>query len=145
MPRSRNWTDRKRASARSCAKGSFRTKTVKSGVNLTVCCPRGKWNGRSCKVGMKAVTLRERKGFGAAGDPTDTNLWVLERQMGGKDTAPNQIRPTSVPHMRRCVKAGLVTVDGAQLHLTEKGKAVLALRAGGRKSANDNFGRHRWR
>ena len=55
------------------------------------------------------------------GTPTSLNLWVLARHFGGKPTAPNRIEATSVPHLRRCLKAGLVTVKGPDLVLTPAG------------------------
>ena len=81
--------------------------------------------------------------FGAKGDPTDLNLWVLERLFKGTDTAPNAMTATSKPHIRRCWKAGLLTIDGPQLRLTEKGKAVIGFRASKGGASNDNFGRRR--
>jgi hypothetical protein len=74
----------------------------------------------------EGVPFGGRRSFGAKGDPTDLNLWVLDRIMAGRDEAPNKNEATHMPHLRRCFKAGLLTVDGPTLRLTEKGKAMLA-------------------
>ncbi len=96
----------------------------------------GTWSKGRCRL---------PRGFGAKGDPTDLNLWVLERLFKGRDVAPNALPATSKPHLRRCWKAGLITIDGPQLRLTEKGKAVIGFRASKGGAANDDFGRLRWR
>jgi hypothetical protein len=60
MPVSKKYRHKKLASRASCAAGSFRR--VKSGKALiTVCCPRGKWHGSRCSVGMKAIGLDVKK------------------------------------------------------------------------------------
>lgn len=66
-------------------------------------------------------------GLGAApkGTPTDLNIYVLREVFGGQLEVSNQLKPTNVPHMRRCLEAGLVEVDGKKLLLTAAGQAVL--------------------
>ena len=62
------------------------------------------------------------------GDPTRLNLWVLKDIFQDKDEVPNGVDPTSVPHLRRCMSAGLVEAVGGRggtLRLTEKGKQVI--------------------
>jgi len=56
------------------------------------------------------------------------NLHVLARSfgfVGGPDRIPNAIESASVPHVRRCLRAGLVEVDGAELALTDAGRRTL--------------------
>jgi hypothetical protein len=62
-----------------------------------------------------------------AGTPTDLNLWVLRNLFDGADVAPNKIDLVSVPHVRRCLKAGLITITdaGTTLTLTAAGKVAL--------------------
>lgn len=58
---------------------------------------------------------------------TDTNVWVLARHAGGKREFRNAIEAVSAPHMRRCVKAGLVEiVDRTTLRVTDAGVAAIA-------------------
>ena len=59
------------------------------------------------------------------GTPTSLNLWVLAQHFGGADRAPNRIEAPDVPHLRRCFKAGLCVVEGAELALTDAGRAAL--------------------
>lgn len=63
MPRevTENFIRRRVLAKRGCAKGSFRT--VKRGATrIVVCCPRGKWRGGRCTVGMRAQSiLRKRR------------------------------------------------------------------------------------
>lgn len=61
MPVPKGYKHKKLASAKSCAAGSFR-RVKRGGVLVTVCCPRGKWKGGSCKVGMKAIGIDKRFG-----------------------------------------------------------------------------------
>lgn len=61
MPTPKGYRHKKLGSARACAAGSFRR--VRSGKALvTVCCPRGRWARKRCKVGMKAIGLDVRLG-----------------------------------------------------------------------------------
>lgn len=53
---------------------------------------------------------------------TDLNKSSLFEHMQGSDRASNQVPPTSAPHIRRAMKAGLVKVEGKELVLTEEGK-----------------------
>jgi len=56
------------------------------------------------------------------GQPTRTNLYALARLFAGVDEVPNQIDQSSVPHIRRCLAAGLVeVVDRKTLRLTPTG------------------------
>jgi len=64
----------------------------------------------------------------AKGTPTNLNLWVLKKFFAGADVAANRIDSVSVASMRRCLKAGLVTVTdgGKTLTLTDAGRAAIA-------------------
>ncbi len=59
---------------------------------------------------------------------TALNVSVLRDHMAGNEVAANRIESVHVSHMRRCLRAGLVTVsdDRATLALTEAGKLALA-------------------
>lgn len=60
---------------------------------------------------------------------TPLNVWVLGRIANGRREFPNRIESVSAPHMRRCMKAGLVMVspdDPTRLRLTEAGYVTLA-------------------
>lgn len=46
---------------RACARGSFRTKKLSARTRLIVCCPRGKWSRKHCRVGMKGYEVLKRK------------------------------------------------------------------------------------
>lgn len=64
------------------------------------------------------------------GQPTDLNISVLREFFGGAQCQLNQIESTSVPHMRRCLKAGLLVVEGDFLLLTNEGvEAIKAYEA----------------
>lgn len=63
MPTPKGFKHKKIGKSSFCAVGSFRR--VKSGKTLvTVCCPKGKWSGKSCRVGMRAIGLDKPRGFG---------------------------------------------------------------------------------
>lgn len=66
------------------------------------------------------------------GTPTDLNLSVLADVFADGPEAANQIAPTDAPHLRRCIKAGLVTVAGRTLRLTDSGRDALYRQAKGR-------------
>jgi hypothetical protein len=56
------------------------------------------------------------------GAPTSLNVWVLGKVAAGRREFPNRIEPTSAPHLRRCLRAGLVELAGRRtLRLTEAG------------------------
>lgn len=59
------------------------------------------------------------------GDPTDLNLWVLKKVFGNKTEVPNNLSPTDVPHIRRCLKAGLLQASKGTITLTAKGKTAI--------------------
>lgn len=60
---------------------------------------------------------------------TELNVWVLARISMGRETFANQIEAVSAPHMRRCMKAGLVeVVDRTTLRLTAAGFDALRAR-----------------
>lgn len=46
------------------------------------------------------------------GTPTSLNLWVLKKLFKDKDEVPNQLDPTDVTHLRRCMGAGLIEAVG---------------------------------
>lgn len=59
------------------------------------------------------------------GTPTDLNLYTLHHVFGDKDRVPNAVEATSTAGLRRCLKAGLLRVDGKFLELTPAGlKAI---------------------
>lgn len=64
-------------------------------------------------------------GTAPKGTPTDLNLWVLNEVFKHAPRVPNQLKPTNVPHIRRCLKAGLLEVQGRELVLTLKGAEAL--------------------
>jgi len=59
------------------------------------------------------------------GTPTDTNIFALSEYFIGRDRSPNRIASVSVPHIRRCLDAGLCTVEGSELVLTPEGKKAI--------------------
>lgn len=62
--------------------------------------------------------------------PTDLNLWVLAQTFAPNGVlhtrVQNRLRPTELPHLRRCMQAGLLRPDGADLALTPEGEAAVA-------------------
>lgn len=70
-----------------------------------------------------------------AGTPTKLNLWVLAKLFGADTEIENRISSVDAPHVRRCLKAGLVvvqpTVRGSLLVLTDFGQRSLAAHAAG--------------
>jgi len=62
-----------------------------------------------------------------AGTPTSLNLWVLGKLFGTENVVQNRIEATSVEHVRRCLKAGLIAVtdSGKTLTLTAAGRTAL--------------------
>lgn len=59
------------------------------------------------------------------GTPTSTNIYALAKLFGELDRVPNRVSPTSAPHIRRTLKAGLVRVEGSELVLTPEGRAAV--------------------
>jgi hypothetical protein len=70
----------------------------------------------------KAKATRATTKRKPAGTPTALNLWVLCRLFGAASEIPNQIEAPSVPHIRRCLKAGLITATRSTLTLTDAGR-----------------------
>lgn len=60
------------------------------------------------------------------GDPTDINMYVLSEYFGPNERIPNQMEATAAPHLRRCLKAGLLVPEGKELVLTPAGVEALA-------------------
>ena len=62
------------------------------------------------------------------GAPTSLNLWCLKQHFNGAAEAPSAVDATEAPHLRRCLRAGLCTVDRARglLILTDAGAAAIA-------------------
>lgn len=52
------------------------------------------------------------------GLPTALNLRVLRETFKGRPRISNNVEPTATEHLRRCLRAGLVEVDGSDLVLT---------------------------
>ena len=73
------------------------------------------------QIGFK-FNARERR---EKGTPTDLNLWVLDQCFGERFEIPNALRATDVPHLRRCLKAGLIVADRTGLRLTPAGLGEL--------------------
>jgi hypothetical protein len=48
------------------------------------------------------------------GTPTDINLYVLDREITEGKGVIGLLPPTSIPHIRRCLKAGLLEPAGAR-------------------------------
>ena len=57
----------------------------------------------------------------AKGTPTSTNLFALREHFAGSNRASNAVAAVDKPHLRRCLKAGLFTVEGRELVLTPAG------------------------
>lgn len=61
------------------------------------------------------------------GTPTRLNVHVLDNYFAGRDRAPaDRVPATDEPHLRRCLKAGLMTVEGRELVLTDAGREAIA-------------------
>lgn len=54
---------------------------------------------------------------------TDTNIWCLRDHLSRTDDA--KAPAVAVPHLKRCIKAGLCYVENGKLLLTEEGKAAI--------------------
>lgn len=69
---------------------------------------------------------------------TSLNLYVLGKLAKALEKGPiDSIAPTDMPHLRRCIRAGLLRVDPSKresggLVLTNDGRAALAARQDGR-------------
>ena len=58
---------------------------------------------------------------------TPVNAYVLATVFRDGDRVPNRLEPTAAPHLRRCVKLGLVRIESRKvLVLTPTGAAVVA-------------------
>lgn len=85
-------------------------------------------------VADKALYTGVKTGSVAA---TDLNLSVLRNRLaGGRDARmgatatsfPNQLEATAIPHLRRCMQAGLCEPKGHKIVLTPAGMAALGIR-----------------
>lgn len=57
---------------------------------------------------------------------TELNRSALIETMNGENEAPNRIPPHNVPHLRRCIKLGLLEVTTEKtLRLTTAGRREL--------------------
>lgn len=56
---------------------------------------------------------------------TDLNVWALAQLAKGRTEFPNQIHAVDAPHIRRCLKAGLIHVVGSNLRLTPAGEIAV--------------------
>jgi len=56
---------------------------------------------------------------------TSLNVWVLAKIMGGSERASNRVESTSAPHIRRCLGADLIRVEGVEIVLTDAGRAAI--------------------
>lgn len=59
------------------------------------------------------------------GMPTSLNLWTLNREMKGRRSARALFAPTSMPALRKCLKAGLLAVVDGYAELTDLGGHAL--------------------
>ena len=59
------------------------------------------------------------------GQPTALNLWVLKEVFGACDEVPNRFPHTRIPHLKRCIAAGLCEAHGDSLRLTQAGKDAI--------------------
>ena len=60
------------------------------------------------------------------GEPTDLNLWALNDVLEKGGGVIGLMAPTDIPHVRRCLKAGLLEPAGPkQWKLSPKGEEVL--------------------
>ena len=59
----KNWCRKRLIEPKKCDPRSFRVKTIKKGVKITICCPDGEWDSKKkqCKVGTVAQSLMKRK------------------------------------------------------------------------------------
>lgn len=91
-----------------------------------------------------APVLAVRLNPGASkGAPTALNMSVLVRTFGLANSVPNKIDATDLPHLSRCMKAGLLVPEGrARLVLTDAGAkardAYIAANPGALRAANDS-------
>jgi len=75
----------------------------------------------------------------AKGVPTRLNLYVLARELKEQGGVIRRVPAASVPHIRRCIDAGLLESSGERVgngwawRLTPKGEAAV-----GTIAANDN-------
>jgi hypothetical protein len=63
------------------------------------------------------------------GTPTHTNLYALASIAAGRERFSRRIARVDAPHVRRCIAAGLLEIDGADLVLTPAGIAAVNLTA----------------
>ena len=70
---------------------------------------------------------RKRNPRAPKGTPTPTNLFVLREVFADSDVADVLHPPTRVPHLNRCIDAGLIEVDrkARVLKITPAGKAAI--------------------
>lgn len=61
----------------------------------------------------------------AKGTPTDTNIYALVEKCGHTGRASARVEASAAPHIKRCIAAGLAEVLGADVVLTEAGRAVV--------------------
>lgn len=57
---------------------------------------------------------------------TDNNVWTLSAELAGADRCSSRVGAARAPHLQRCIKAGLGSVVGAELVVTESGRAAIA-------------------
>jgi len=57
---------------------------------------------------------------------TQTNLYVLASTFKTTDRVSSRLPSTDYPHLSRCLKAGLIRTDGAELVITDAGRQAVA-------------------
>lgn len=60
------------------------------------------------------------------GDPTSLNIFALAEHFGTANRAPRHADSLAMPHLRRCLRAGLMRVEGDEVVLTHAGVAAIA-------------------
>ena len=75
-------------------------------------------------IGVERERMKNTK-KNTKGTPTDLNISVLAEAAAGRLDFPNATPAASAPHLRRCLKAGLVEVAGRTLHITTAGVAAI--------------------
>ncbi len=57
---------------------------------------------------------------------THTNLFVLRSTFKNTDRVSNRLPASDYSHLSRCLKAGLISLDGSELVITETGRQAIS-------------------
>lgn len=75
---------------------------------------------------IRIVVFMDKTTRAPKGTPTALNISALGKMAMGRREFPNQIASTDAPHLRRCLKAGLLeVVDRSTLRVTDAGVAAV--------------------